>query len=247
MQKLIDQYIESKKNSWAPKSCTTERSRLNGLTMELIKNPDVLYKHLVEKDNLQPYAVKTKFIRIGDFYEWAMGAGHIKSGRNVIKDYMKDHANRFKNAYSKKPTGVSFEEARRRIAKINDEAAKMKALQLLLTGMRYEESTTLDAKGMIVGKGGKRRHVPNAPTVEYDKTYGAFYHQLKKVGLTPHVLRKAHANELVDLGATIPDLMSLMGWSSVQTPASYLEAHSKNELVEKFKSVHGDLKKKIKE
>jgi integrase len=236
MNEWIDLYIESKKNSWAPSSMHTERSRLQGLTVDLLLDPAALYKYLVDQ-GLKPYAVKTKFIRAGDFLEWAMLTGRVPQGRNAIKDFMKSHANLFKNAYTKKPTKVDFAEARRRINKITDPECKRKALELLKTGMRYSESNTLTEDNMIVGKGGAGREVPTAAgmkKVKFQKSYSALHYHLKKVGLTAHMLRKAHANELVRVGAKLPDLMALMGWKSIQTPASYLEAHSKNTLVDAF-------------
>src|SRR5690606_29283571 len=151
---LVKAYLDSKKDSWSPASLRSEGYRMRVLSFDLIQDPVALWKHVTEVKRMKPYTVKTLFIRAGELLEFAMERGDLPHGPNVIKNWMSRNASKFKHAYDKKKVPMTFEEAQRRIMTLEDEGIREKALQLLATGMRFTESTTLDKDGRVEGKGG---------------------------------------------------------------------------------------------
>jgi site-specific recombinase XerD len=197
------------------------------------EGPNALYMSL--KQTHKPYSVKTYFFRVGEFYQWLIEEGHtpVLIRKNPFKAFMKTNAKLFKYVYQKETLDVGYEEAIGRINRLSCGETKKKAFELLATGMRYTESTT-QTEGFVIGKGGKRRRIYrpesiSAPT-KFEGTYSSFYHKLKSVGLKPHTLRKLAATRFVERGAKEADLMALMGWSSIGTAASYLQAKKDVEL-----------------
>ena len=245
---LVWEYVTSKALSWSNSTSSSELSRLLQMDPDkVLGKPAKFYEYLRNERGLKPYSIKTAFIRAGDFVEWLMDEGKIERAANAIALFMKSHANLFKNAYTRKPSSLSLKEIKQRISQIEDEASRAKAMQLLQSGMRWTESGTLDKQGMIVGKGGKARkaHVEeSAKPVDYKLHKVTFSRHLSKVGLTPHVLRKAFATALVEHGASEADLMTIMGWSSILTASSYVGAKRERDLVQ---ALHKELRENDKE
>ncbi len=160
MQGLIEQYIQSKQSCWSPTTMRSERYRLRGLTLDSILAPEALWAQLNER--LSPYAAKTAFTRAGEFLDFLMLKGHTPPNVNVLKQWMKGNSNLFKYAYQPKAIAMTFEQAKTAIEGLTNEGHKQKALQLLATGMRYEESMKLSDAGTVVGKGGGIRTIPLA-------------------------------------------------------------------------------------
>lgn len=238
MEKLVNAYIESKKNAWSETTLKKEAYRLRGITLEHLDQPALLHQALKEK-GLKPYSLRTSLVRAGDFAEWLLERGELK-GNNKVKAYVREHANEFKHAYHKKPVGMTWEEAVERIKTIKDDGTKQKAMELLFTGMRYSESETVATDGTVVGKGGWHREVPMAKEMkakDFDGSYYKAYRALKKIGLTPHQLRKLAATKAAELGADIPTLMSMFGWRTVAMPALYLQDVKKNEVNERLRKL----------
>ena len=236
MQSLIESYVRSKQNAWSPATQRSERYRLAGLTEEHLKEPTKLYEFLTKERNLKPYAVRTAFVRVGELLKYAMDEGLLPHGPNKVKDYMQAHAQQFKHSYRKKEVDLSFEAAVERIKKIADKESQKKAIQLLYAGMRWGESNTLK-DGQVIAKGGGTRDVPLAQGMEeldYKKDYSTFYRHLKKVGLTPHALRKLCATKAVELGADVADLMKLFGWTNSNTAMKYVQAQKTKQLADRF-------------
>lgn len=237
LEKLYEEYIESKKDSWSPITMKTERSRLRGITLEHLQQPSALHTHLAQVRNLKPYPLKTAFIRAGEFVDFLMERKKLPLGINPVKQFMRDKANLFKQVYKKKEVDLTFDEAKKRIAKLQDEEVKEKALQLLYTGMRYAESMAVNDDGQVKGKGGWVRDVPNAKEFEakFSMSHTTFWRALKEIGLTPHDLRRLFATEMADKGAMEADLMKAMGWRSSNMASLYVQARREKELAGKFK------------
>ena len=231
---LIDQYIEGKKLAWATTTQKSEVARLRSVALYINVSPEALYKHL-NTQGYKPYSIKTYFTRVGEFYQWLIEEGHAPEGvrKNPFKAFIKTNAKLFKHAYQKETLDVGYEEAVRRINRLGCGETKAKAFELLATGMRYSESNT-QIDGWIIGKGGKRRRVYRPESLpsatKFTRSYTTFYDNLKAVGLKPHTLRKLAATRYVERGAKEADLMALMGWSSIGTAASYLQAKRDEEL-----------------
>jgi integrase len=184
---------------------------------------------------LSRYSTNTAFVRAADFADFLVECGELSE--NSLKEWKEENPKLFQHSYVKKRVEMTFAEAVSRINQINVADIREKALQLLATGMRYTESTTLNEEGEIVGKGGRRRAVPLAEQFnipEFKKSYAAVYKQLRQVGLTPHMLRKICATEHAKQGATEADLMNIFGWRSSQMAHMYVQAQRTEELAQKL-------------
>ena len=234
-KQLIETYINYHKNAWAPCTLKAEQSRLNAVFTNYsaaLATPESLYVALLPV--MKRYSIKTLFIRLSDFYEWGIKRGLVIQKENYYKTFLIEYANRFKHVYTPKKVDISYIEAQQRIATISNEyGLRNKAVQLLSTGMRFTESYTLKDEH-VLGKGEKRRRIFNIPVstgVTPDVTYWPLYRALKKVGLTPHMLRKLAATQLARTNKFRPeDLCHIFGWSSIQTASIYLQPKKDSEL-----------------
>jgi integrase len=229
MLELVDKYIESKSFAWSPSSQRSERSRLRASAHLIDVDPRDVFGTLRATKN--SYTVKTTFIRLGEFYEFLLTVGN-RNGLNPFKLFMREHAQLFKNAYEKERLSVDYEEAKAKIAQIENLSSRAKALELLASGARYAESLT-QIEGYITGKGGKRRRMflpEGVSAADFRRSYSAFRRDLQRVGLKPHTLRKLAATRFVEMGAREADLMQLMGWSSIVTASSYLQSKKDEQL-----------------
>lgn len=234
MNTLIQSYIESKKLAWSPSTLRSEEYRLRAVNFDLLDKPQEQYEHLAK--TLKPYALKTMFIRLVDFYEF------LARGPNVYRAFMKTNARLFKHAYKKEKLEVTYEEAVEKINRIENLEAKEIALFYLKTGLRFCELQRIE-DGSIVGKGGYRRRllIPaglRIPTLTM--SYSSFRSHLNSVGLKCHTLRKLYANKLIRSGRLEQaDVMEAMGWVSVQTVASYQQALKTDDLAATVAQVVG--------
>jgi integrase len=229
MKDQVHAYIESKKLAWEATTIKSETARLIANLEGLEMGPDAYYAKLIQTK--KPYTIKTTFIRIASFEKWL-------NGQSAYQDFIDKNRKLFRNAYEKEKLEVTFEEALERIKKIDDKELREKALQLIGSGARWKESTTLDGSGFVIAKGGRRRKLLNADSVRFEKSYSHFLRRLKdETGLKPHSLRKLFATKLVDSGFTIQDLMMVMGWSSLQTAMSYLQTKKESELEKRIEKL----------
>jgi len=237
MESLIEKYIEFKRLSWAATTLRTEESRLHSNKHLIDMDPKDAFVKLRDS-GMKPYAIKTTMIRIGTFYQWLLDSGH-RTGKNRIKEFMRTHENLFKYAYSPQRLTITYDEAARRIEKIPQDHLRNAAKQLL-SGLRSCELKTVK-DGQVIGKGQKPREVYLPAEVEnfrYKGSYGQLYYSLKKVGLTPHMLRKLCASEFSRLeGVTTVDILESFGWNSVQTAMVYLQPLNSSKRSSLFKKV----------
>lgn len=223
----VADYIKSKSNSWSRSTLHSEWARLRGalgLLNEVSGAPFPFFEKASKR--YKPYAVKTLFIRIGEFIEFTQP--ELKP--NPFKAFMKENALLFKNAYVPKTLDVTFTEAVAQVASMETSAAKEMAVYLQNTGLRSIEALEgYDPEtNTVMGKGGRRRKVVTAKEglecPEVKPTYSRLYKALKsQTSLTPHMLRKLFATELVNLGLGEADLMKVMGWTNMQTASIYLQ------------------------
>lgn len=235
---LINAYLQSKELAWEASSMKSERARLTANIIGLELGPDDFFKQL--QGTKKPYTIKTIFIRLADFQQWLIDTNNTLNPKNDFKIFMKTNRKLFKNVYEKEVLSVDFQEAKRRVEAIKDEGFKAKVLQLLLSGSRWTESSTLDNNGIVQGKGRKRRKLFNVNRVEFKGSYRQFLRKLKReTGLKPHSLRKLFATHLVENGIKEADLMTIMGWSTIATASSYVQAKREEELGAKLKLLVG--------
>lgn len=232
MNSQINQYIDSKKLAWAPSTLRSEARRLSAvapLVTEQGHNPEAIYNLLVAK-GMAAYSIKTLFIRLSDFYAWL-----APSDANPYRGFMEENRRLFKHVYQKERINVTFEQAFSLCSSIKEKKIRIKALQLLTTGMRYNESCRLNLEtGITIGKGNKPRRIYLAEQLKQEVTglsYSTFARRLKEeTGLKPHTLRKLAATEILNRGASLQDLMELMGWSNISTASSYLQPSQEDKL-----------------
>lgn len=214
-------YIGSKKFAW---SKATQRSEL----ARLLANLDLLNQGpeaVIAQSTLKAYSLKTLFIRAGELFAFC----NITPNR--YKDYLRHNALQFKNSYERVVVEVSYESAREKISKLTDERIKRVAFAILSSGLRSSEALKYDGSGQVLGKGAKRRDVFIDDNLAAEGiSYMQLYRGLKRVGLKPHDLRKLAATKLAGCGVREADLMTVFGWSSMQTASYYLQSKHKNEL-----------------
>jgi integrase len=228
MNRLIEQYISSRKNAWAATTLKSEKARLLKLSSAIDGNPQHLYDTVQQ---LKPYTRCTVWTRVSDFWQWLMDNGH-KDGPNPYSKYRKDNARLFRNAYKKEVLQVSYDEAVKAILTL-PVSVQSKAMEMLGSAQRWCEAVQSGPE--VIGKGGKvRTNLVDSPA-QFDKSYTTFYRSLKSVGLKPHTLRKLALTRAVQNGANEFDLMQIAGWASIAPAASYIQPKRKQELKELLK------------
>ena len=231
MTHQINSYIESKVGAWAPSTLSSEKARLMAVKGFLDKNPQELWNYC-ELNKTKSYSRVTLFTRVIDFLSLNNIELCIK-----YKEFRKNNSRLFKNCYKRKVVSITFDEAINRIKGIRDKQVKLKALQLINSGMRYTESMII-VDGKITGKGNKDRDV-FAPAIFkkvcFGKSYSTLLRQLKLVGLTPHMLRKLFATKAVEIGMKEADLLKIMGWESIITAQYYLQPKDNDSINEMLK------------
>lgn len=240
MNSLIEQYINSKRLAWAPTTLKTELSRLNAHIVRIDDSADKVYQDLAD-GGMKPYAIKTTFIRLGEFYAWLLDAGK-RVGENKFKVFLKANARLFKFAYVTEKLDIDYEEAVRRISWIKDASMQLAARQLLEGGLRSCELDTIN-NGRVIGKGGKPREIfldDKLAEFKFSGTYAQLYYALKKVGLKPHSLRKLCATKLGSQpDMNVFDVLESFGWASAETGKRYMQPKRGEQLAKGFKKVRG--------
>lgn len=229
MKEYIQEYINSKSLAWSETSKTSELSRLTTIADYIDGNPEVLWKAIESKG---AYTRTTIWTRVVSFYDFLLESEYV-TGINPYRKWRNQNAKQFKNVYTKETPKISYNEAKQKILKIQDQETREKALQLLNAGLRWGESFTLQ-DGRVIGKGNKARKV-FAEEVKYGKSYSYFLKQLRQVGLKPHTLRKIRATDLARKGLKEADLCAIFGWNSFQTASSYIAPLNDDELAKYFK------------
>lgn len=235
MENLIAAYIESKKLAWSESTIRSEGYRLKAISWEHLDNPTKQYEVLAER--MKPYAMVTTFHRLSSFYEWLLRHGH-KTGYNIYREFMEEHARLFKNAYQKKKVNVDYNETLTKISKIKRLESRAKAIFDLKAGLRVQADRIEGAE--VIGKGGYRRPLfvsKSELPPPFKMSYSTYLSDLKSVGLSPHDLRKVFANKLLRSGLTLTDVMAAGGWRSLQSVEKYLQELETEQLRQRVSGV----------
>lgn len=236
--KLITEYLNSKREDWAGSTQDSERHRLAAVKDLLDGKPERLWNGI---QHLGKYSRLTVWSRVTAFYDWRIDHGYSK-GPNPYRAFRRERATRFKNAYSRKTPDVSFEDALARISSISDPIVRAHCEFLLNTGARFSESEKVKADGSVVGKGSKERKLYFSTKPSEWAPYQQVRRALSKVGLKPHTLRKILLTELARRGADSFVLCQVAGWSTLAPAQSYITAAGAAELM---KGIHGSSQKQI--
>jgi integrase len=197
----------------------------------MTSGPEALFNGLTLQ-NKKPYTIKTTFIRVVNFIDWAIARGSVATV-NSFKAFVEKNANLFKSAYVPETLHDDEAGARTKIHAIGDDRLQKLALNMLDGGLRSSEVLQASAheEGTVIGKGNKKRNVFIKETVNVTGlTYKQLYNALKKVGLKPHTLRKLAATRASRNGARPEDICAIFGWSKFETASRYLQASKSEEL-----------------
>lgn len=222
-KELISNFIESKKYAWNELTQKNEKGRLMKLSDHITGNPMDLMQAL---EGVASYTFVSLWNRVIEIYD-------LKNANdNPYRKFKRENTRLFRNYYQRRNVDVSFSEAVSLVNGIEDEETRNKALDLLHTGLRWSESQA-EEDGHVLGKGGKLRRVfrsGDTKPVIYSKHRSTFFRELKKVGLTAHMLRKLAATRLAELGMREQDLCKVFGWSSFETAKHYIQPKRDEEI-----------------
>lgn len=234
MDRKLLSYIESKSMKWAKTTIEKEASRLRAHGALIDLGPKRAYEEL-KRQGLKPYTIKTTMISLGEFELYVYKT-------ITFKEFMASHANLFKYVYQSKRIEMSFLEAQERIEKIKNDQVRMAARQLLEAGLRSCELFTLTNE-RVIGKGGRPRevHLPaDLKTFRYKGKYFKLFYELKKVGLTPHLLRAICATAFGrQPGVMEVDMREEFGWSDYKTATRYMQPMTSERRGELMKKANG--------
>jgi hypothetical protein len=225
MNGWIEEYIKDHEYAWAETTRRVERSRLVSAA-SLSESPAELWDQL---GGLGAYSRVQSFNRVSHYVGWLVERGYVQ-GPNEFAEFRRKNARLFKHVYERRVPEVSYEEALRLIERIEDAEVRAHCRELLGGALRYIDSVRRDGDH-TVGKGGKRRkvYVEGSPVLV---SYMRLYRGLKKVGLTPHMLRKIRLNQLAKKGMPVFELTEFAGWSDPKVAMSYIRASQ--ESIQKF-------------
>jgi integrase len=224
----IDSYIASKKNAWAETTMKSEKARLYACVTPLSAgSPSTLWAHL---QTHKPYTRSTTWTRVVAFWGWRQAKGFAPVGPNPYTEWRLENAKAFKNVYTSRRIGLTYEEVKGIIETLPEDI-KATASYILSNGLRWSEAS--QHGDAIVGKGGKVR--PRfGEAFEGDgklASYKRLRCALRNHGLKPHDLRKLFATRLAEGGRVgHADLLRILGWNSIQTAQRYLQPKKDTEL-----------------
>ena len=221
----ITNFINSKENAWSPTTRKKVQKDLEKYAPYITGEPEVLWNAI---SHLGAYSKVTLWTRVTKFWD-------SMSDDNNYRHWREQNARQFKYAYERKTPELSFKEAYKALQKIKDNEVRAKALQLLVGGLRWSESFTVE-DGHCTGKGGKKRRV-FVGAVDYTKSKSHFEQKLHEAlpGITPHDLRKIRMTDLARQGLRPEDLCKIAGWSNFNTAASYIAPQKDETLAKLFK------------
>lgn len=215
--KDIELYLNGKRNQWAPETLRARTYALKAMLPFLTGVPETLMAFL---STLTPRSISL-------YYLIAAGFWKEHTGKDTYGQYRKSNRNLFKTHYVPELLEVDFSTALGRINTITYEPARKRALQMLSSAQRANDTCVGDGEN-VVGKGSKMR--PNFASNVTLIPYPTLYKHLKSVGLKPHTLRKLALTRLAANGATAADLCLVAGWTNISTAFAYLQPKRVNEL-----------------
>lgn len=240
-EQMYYEYLSYHDSVWNDKTYASESSKLKTIIRAMRKSGlnGVAFYEALKEEGYKPYTIKSLSQRAGAVYAFAQTKGIVSNFNNPFKDLLIRHPHLFRNAYKPERLKLDFDEARKRIETIPNETIKLFCLALLTSGLRIHEAYLVNTEtASVVGKGGKERFTsflfPAHLTMpsEYQVRTA-----LAKIGLKPHSLRKLLATKLSRSDLRHADIMTIMGWSSIETAQKYFQPLNEEELKRKMKEI----------
>lgn len=242
IEELRYAYLDYHDNVWSNTTYTAESSKtqtiVNAIQASGMSGTD-LYTYLKDRD-YGAYTIKALMQRAAAMYDFGRERGLVVSQINPFRDFLVRNAQVFRHAYKSERLTITFETAKERIESIEDDNMREFCLALLFSGLRIHEAYKVNHEtSTVVGKGGKERYVMfnyrGNPPSEY-----AVRKALKEIGLKPHSLRKLLATRLARSHLTHTDIMTIMGWSNIETATKYFQPLNNEQLAAKLKEAIGE-------
>jgi integrase len=236
LEKVIEKYVESKRDIWSNRTLPVVRSTLLSLAShfdDCAQN----YKRLI-KAGKSRYTIKQYFIVAGKFEEECFGTQHYKT-------FLGSNRSAFRNCYKEKTrflTAEKFAEFKSRY--LSEGHPAMYNLLVLMGDAVLRITEALEAKWTdltetelitVIGKGNKQRQVPIDPArllpnesdyiVERPLAY-RFLFQRDMAPFTPHDFRAHYATTLTEKypELNVKHVATLLGHSSIQTTQKYMRS-----------------------
>lgn len=240
MKSLIREYLAYKRPAWAESTYQSEAPRLWNLERFVMETPNETYRAL-KHAGYKPYTIKTAITRLNALFRWAKLQGKIKD--NPYELWLEEHRYLFRNSYKNKQLDITFDEAKGLI-KSNLPVGEVRdtAFFLLSSGIRISELRTVTCHGgryFVTGKGNKKRRIYAEPPKKA-ACVTELRSALKKIGLTPHDLRRLFATHLLRKSVPVHDVAKATGHESIKTLMRYLQAEGEDLLQETINGVMGN-------
>lgn len=239
-EKLYYSYLTYYDKIWDTKTYEVERSKLKTIVRAMRKSgfSGIAFYNALKEEGYAPYTIKSLVQRAASLYQHGQDSDFLSKFNNPMKDLLIRHPQLFRNAYKTERLTIDFDEAKAKILTIQNVEVRDFCLALLMSGLRIHEAYIVNQQtSSVVGKGDKERYVmfdyphqtfPPASTVR---------RTLAKLGLKPHTLRKLLATKLSRSDMTYTDICAVLGWSSLQTAAKYLQPLKEEQLKQKMKEI----------
>lgn len=231
-QKQLEQFIlHLSESGHSPKTVKSIKERLSALLNKGLLSNDANKMNKILTNNYSQRSKLATWSDLTKFYDYLQATKQVDPP-NPFKKFKSLNKSLFKSDSNRQHINFTFDEAKEMISKIKDPRFMAKATELLHTGLRWQDSLSIDQNGYCVQKGGKKRkvfvigNIPIGNSTLIKSNYHAFLKALKKVGLKPHDLRKIFANHCVkELGLNVYEIQRLLGHSSINTSQYYVSVN----------------------
>lgn len=237
-EKMYISYMDYNDARWDSKTYKVEASKLKTI-LAAVRQSGLsgmeFYKELVSM-GYKPYTIKALFQTAALLFAHAQKEKITSNITNPFEDFLTKNNHIFRHAYKVERLKFDFDEARRRINTLEDANIREFCLAILHSGLRISEAYKVNHDTQsVIGKGGKQRFVMfdykgDQPPPGQARVRTA----LASIELKPHSLRKLLATKLSrDSSLTHIDIMTIMGWSSIETAQKYMQPLAEQELKQK--------------
>lgn len=241
-EKLYYSYLNYYDKIWDNKTYESEKSRLKTVirVMRISGFRGIDFYNQLKIEGYKPYTIKKLVQRAAALYKHGQDQGFLSKFNNPMQDIITRSPQLFRNAYKAERLKLDYDEAKNRILTIANEDVREFCMQLLKTGLRIHEAYIVNqSTSSVIGKGDKERFTTfEWPANKEMPSEATVRRALAKIGLKPHSLRKLLATKLSrESSFSAQDIMTIMGWSSIETASKYYQPLKEETLKQKMKEI----------